>query len=223
MWHTKPTQHYLISPLAFLLLPNTPAISKGRQHVLSHILALADPLVWNVHHDPPKLYINLLPPPLTICFKTNTGISSIKPTSVLPELVIKKKSLIRHQWKWKPWNMGKSFVFIIIFEYSYISGTILAWQYTHEKKEPMPSRTWSSLAELKKKNCKSVFATHLIIAMFAVLKTTRMNISLSPISIEKLVKKRDDRVYFQLYMRNLQEGWNKISSHLLVPSSIPRI
>jgi len=62
------------------------------------------------------------------------------------------------------------------------------------------------LGRIKKKNCKSVFATHLIIAMFAVLKTTRMNISLSPISIEKLVKKRDDRVYFQLYMRNLQEG-----------------
>lgn len=75
--------------LAFLLLPNTPAISQGRQRVLSHILALADPLVWNVHRDPPKLYINLLPPPLTICFNTNTGIPSIKPSSVLAELVIK--------------------------------------------------------------------------------------------------------------------------------------
>ena len=42
-------------PLAFLLLPNTPTITKGCQCVLSQILALADLLAWNVYHDPPKL------------------------------------------------------------------------------------------------------------------------------------------------------------------------
>lgn len=35
--------------------------------------------------------------------------------------------------------MDKSFVSVIIFEYSYISGSILAWQYNHEEKESMLS------------------------------------------------------------------------------------
>lgn len=49
----KPTQHYLISPLAFLLLPNTPVIFKGRQCVW--------PIFWHLLISWPEMYTMIFP------------------------------------------------------------------------------------------------------------------------------------------------------------------